>query len=97
MSRREIREQQKRNTVFSYVLTRLVPIPEDGEKIREELARMINYLDPSIELVDPSEETGVTNMAKWYKETFGVPGTPEFEENLKRINQSLKDKANDTD
>lgn len=80
------------------MITRLAPIPENGEKQREELVKMLHYIDPSINLISSSDETDVTGMAEWYKETFGVPGTPEFKENIRRINQTLQDdnEANST-
>ena len=85
-----LRETQKKNTVLGYLLTRLAPIPEDGDDQREDLIRMLRYIDPSIVLTGSSGESAESEMAKWYKETFGVPGTPEFEENIKRMNQELK-------
>ena len=89
---------QKRNTVLGYLITRLAPLPdtetEDGKNQREELVRILDYVDPCIQLTDSSESSDITSMAKWYKETFGVPGTPEFEKNIERMNKELK--SNDT-
>ena len=48
---------------------------------------MLDYIDPCIEL---SSETGFDNskeFEKWYIETYGMPGTPEFEAKLKEINE----------
>lgn len=85
-----LRETQKRNTAIGYLITRISPIPEGAEKQREELVKILHYIDPSIVLTKDSQEAGISDMATWYKETFGVPGTPAFEENIKRINKELQ-------
>ena len=85
-----LRETQKKNTAFGYLVTRLAPIYNGDEAQVEELTKILHYIDPSIVLTDSSINSDISSMAKWYKETFGVPGTPEFEENLKRINQQLQ-------
>ncbi len=85
-------ETQKRNVVAGYTLTRLAPLGDDPEQ-REELRRMLNYIDPCITLTDSSGWRTEAEMATWYKETFGTPGTPEFEENVRKMNEKLHDNA----
>ena len=80
-------ETQKRNVVEGYTLTRLAPLGEDTGQ-REELCRMLNYIDPCIAL--SGSATGrESDMAEWYRKTFGVPGTPEFEKNVEKMNKKL--------
>lgn len=49
---------------------------------------MLNYIDPCIAL--SGSATGrESDMAEWYRKTFGVPGTPEFEKNVEKMNKKL--------
>ena len=75
------------------MLTRLAPLEENANEQREELKRMLQYIDPCIVLQGNVSDSSVADMAKWYKETFGVPGTPEFEANIARINKEMRKDA----
>lgn len=79
-------ETQKKNVVEGYALTRITKLGED-EGQREELSRMLTYIDPCLTLVGSSSKA--SDMAEWYKKTFGVPGTPEFEKNVEKMNKKL--------
>lgn len=83
-------ETQKRNVVSGYTLTRLAPLGPDSDQ-RTDLCRMLNYIDPCIVLTDSTGGNTGSDYAEWYKNTFGVPGTPEFEENVRKMNEKLHD------
>ena len=71
-----------------YTLTRLAPLGADSDQ-RNDLSRMLNYIDPCIVLTDAPDGKSEADMAEWYRNTFGVPGTPEFEENVEKMNEKL--------
>lgn len=87
-----LHETRKRNVALGYALTRISPVTGDDNK-REELQRMLHYIDPCITLQGDSSGASTAEMAKWYKETFGVPGTPEFKANIERINKEAQNNA----
>lgn len=84
-------ETQRKNIVAGYTLTRLAPLGDDPKQ-RDELCRMLDYIDPCISLSAAGVAAG-GDMSTWYRETFGVPGTPEFEENVRKMNEKLNNNA----
>lgn len=85
-------ETRKKNVVVGYALTRIAPVGDDPKK-KEELQRMLYNIDPCIQLKDEPGGKTEAEMADWYKETFGTPGTPEFEENVRKMNEKLHNNA----
>ena len=74
------------------MLTRISPLQEDDKDGFEALSKMLHYIDPGITLKNTNSETGTSLEAfkQFYYDTFGIPGTPEFEQKLKQINKHNK-------
>lgn len=71
------------------MLTKLSPLKADDKKGFNRLQDMLTHIDPCIELTEdnPAEDSSIKDFEKWYLGQFGMPGTPEFEKNIKEFNE----------
>ncbi len=75
------------------MLTRLSPLKEDDEKGFKKLEAMLHNIDPGIKLEkSATNEIGedLESFKKFYYNTFGIPGTPEFNAKIKEINKNIR-------
>lgn len=73
-------------------MTRIAPIKADDEKGFNYLQKMLFDIDPCINLTKDDEgnaavENSYQAFEKFYYSYYGVPGTPEFEQRIKEINE----------
>lgn len=87
-------ELRKQNIVKGYMLSRMTPLDAEDKTGFETLDKMLKNIDPCLELKKSSEGVGssLESFKQFYYDTFGTPGTPEFEQKLKKINERIKDK-----
>lgn len=72
------------------MLTRLTPLQDDDTEGFDELKNMLHNIDPCIALTKKNNaeiDNSLEAFKQFYYDTFGKPGTPEFEQRIKEINQ----------
>lgn len=76
------------------MLTRISPLQEDDKDGFTELENMVHNIDPDIALKSSKGSdigSSLEAFKQFYYDTFGIPGTSEFEQKLKEINQKTHD------
>ena len=89
-------ETRKQNIVKGYMLSRLSPLAEDDKEGFDTLDKMLKNIDPILQLKNTGDTNGIGSsleqFKQFYYDTFGKPGTPEFDQKLKEIKERINKK-----